>query len=400
MVRGARRWRATAALAGALLVAGCGGGGLPTPNAGHTAASTPPPPALKVVSVSPHRMKPTSPITVSFDTTLAAESPLPTLRPAVPGTWERQGSTAVFTPSQAYPPSTPIAVSVAKRVGAKSKTVASRTTPSGSLLRAQQILADLHYLPLQSSAPTPTTSAAEANAVYDPPAGKFSWRYPNVPPTLKHDWSPGLSGQVLRGAVIAFQHDAHLPIDASVGRHTWKALIAADLAHDVDPNKYSFVSANLYLPQRLSVWVDGSTVLTSPVNGGVSGAPTPLGTYPVYLRYTSTTMSGTNPDGSTYQDPGVPWVNYFTGGSAVHGFPRASYGSPQSVGCLELPIATAKQVFDLISYGTLVNVTGPHVVAAPSAKPSAPSSEPSKSAKPKSSTAPTDSGSPTHSPKH
>jgi lipoprotein-anchoring transpeptidase ErfK/SrfK len=79
----------------------------------------------------------------------------------------------------------------------------------------------------------------------------------------------------------------------------------------------------------------------------------------VYERFPSTTMSGTNPDGSHYSDPGVRWVNYFSGGSAVHGFPRASYGSPQSVGCLELPIATAKRVFDLIGYGTLVDVAGP-----------------------------------------
>jgi lipoprotein-anchoring transpeptidase ErfK/SrfK len=73
-------------------------------------------------------------------------------------------------------------------------------------------------------------------------------------------------------------------------------------------------------------------------------------------------MSGTNPDGSHYSDPGVPWVNYFSAGSAVHGFPRSSYGFPQSVGCLELPIPTAKTVFGLISYGTLVNVAGPHEV--------------------------------------
>ena len=38
-------------------------------------------------------------------------------------------------------------------------------------------------------------------------------------------------------------------------------------------------------------------------------------------------MSGTNPDGSHYSDPGVPWVSYFNGGDALHGFLRASYGS-------------------------------------------------------------------------
>ncbi len=58
-----------------------------------------------------------------------------------------------------------------------------------------------------------------------------------------------------------------------------------------------------------------------PPNTGVPGATTQQGTFPIYARFTSTTMSGTNPDGSKYSDPGVPWVNYFNGGDAVHGFP-------------------------------------------------------------------------------
>jgi hypothetical protein len=37
----------------------------------------------------------------------------------------------------------------------------------------------------------------------------------------------------------------------------------------------------------------------------------------------------------------VYWINYFNGGDAVHGFVRASYGFPQSLGCVELPIPTA-----------------------------------------------------------
>ena len=36
----------------------------------------------------------------------------------------------------------------------------------------------------------------------------------------------------------------------------------------------------------------------------------------------TTTMSGTNPDGSHYHDPGIPWVSYFNGGDALHGFIR------------------------------------------------------------------------------
>ena len=91
------------------------------------------------------------------------------------------------------------------------------------------------------------------------------------------------------------------------------------------------------LPQTLTLWHDGRVILRTPVNTGIASRPTDLGTFPVYLHLTETTMAGTNPDGSHYNDPGVPWVNYFSGGDAVHGFSRGSYGWPQSVGCVEVP---------------------------------------------------------------
>jgi lipoprotein-anchoring transpeptidase ErfK/SrfK len=68
-------------------------------------------------------------------------------------------------------------------------------------------------------------------------------------------------------------------------------------------------------------------------------------------------MKGTNPDGTKYNDPGVPYINYFNGGDAIHGFERASYGSAQSLGCIELPYDAAAQVWDLIDYGTVVTVS-------------------------------------------
>jgi lipoprotein-anchoring transpeptidase ErfK/SrfK len=54
--------------------------------------------------------------------------------------------------------------------------------------------------------------------------------------------------------------------------------------------------------------------------------------------------------------PDVPWVNYFNGGDAVHGYPRAAYGFPQSNGCVELPIETAQTVFGMLSIGDIVEV--------------------------------------------
>jgi lipoprotein-anchoring transpeptidase ErfK/SrfK len=77
----------------------------------------------------------------------------------------------------------------------------------------------------------------------------------------------------------------------------------------------------------------------------------------VYLRYTSQTMSGTNPDGSHYADPGIPWISYFNGGDALHGFVRSTYGWPQSLGCVEMTYAAAKVIWPFTPLGTLVTVT-------------------------------------------
>jgi lipoprotein-anchoring transpeptidase ErfK/SrfK len=69
-------------------------------------------------------------------------------------------------------------------------------------------------------------------------------------------------------------------------------------------------------------------------------------------------MKGRNPDGSKYADQ-VYWVAYFHNGEAVHYFPRASYGSQQSLGCVELPYSEAKWIWPYLTYGTRVTVTAP-----------------------------------------
>ena len=67
-------------------------------------------------------------------------------------------------------------------------------------------------------------------------------------------------------------------------------------------------------------------------------------------------MSGTNPDGSHYHDPGIRYISYFNGGDAIHAFNRASFGTPQSLGCVELPLASAARVWPFTPIGTLVTV--------------------------------------------
>ena len=106
---------------------------------------------------------------------------------------------------------------------------------------------------------------------------------------------------------------------------------------------YSYVLVHTQLPQRLELWSAGHVVLTSPGNTGIASRPTKPGTFPVFEHIPVGTMSGTNPDGSHYHDPGIRWISYFNGGDALHEFPRASFGTPQSLGCVELPAARPRR---------------------------------------------------------
>jgi lipoprotein-anchoring transpeptidase ErfK/SrfK len=137
---------------------------------------------------------------------------------------------------------------------------------------------------------------------------------------------------------------------------TWTTMTQAALRDQRDPMSYNVVVVNQALPQKLKLYQNGKVIFVTLVNTGISVAPTENGTYPVYVRYVTTTMSGTNPDGSHYSDPGIPWVSYFHGGDALHGFIRASYGSPQSLGCVEMPFADAQTLWPHTPIGTLVTV--------------------------------------------
>src|SRR6202000_744943 len=104
---------------------------------------------------------------------------------------------------------------------------------------------------------------------------------------------------------------------------------------------------------------------TVPMNSGAPGADTTDGTYAVFEHVRYSDMKGTNVDGSTYDDPNVPYASYFNGGDALHGFVRASYGTPQSNGCVEMSYANAALVWPLTPIGTLVTVEGPDFGTAP-----------------------------------
>ncbi len=226
-----------------------------------------------------------------------------------------------------------------------------------AVLRLQELLAEQGYLPLTWSAKTrvSNTLVAQIQAINQAPTGSWLWTA-TWPVALKGLWQPGVYTVVTKGAVMTFESAHGLQTDGIAGPQVWSTLLQSRLRSQHSPWPYAYVYVSEGQPEQLTLWSDGQVALHTLANTGIPQAPTALGTWLVYLRYKSQTMSGTLPDGQTYQDPGVPWVNYFNGGDAVHGFPRAAYGFPQSLGCVELPIPQAAKAWNYIHYGTLVTV--------------------------------------------
>ena len=334
---------------------------------------------LRVVRSTPNRgasgVSPAATIVVRFSAPLAPDTPYPRLTPSAPGSWQRISSTTlIFRPAGHLPVLAAIRVTVpAGRDGIRGSTgsllarsyVLCFATGGGSVLRLQQLLAGLGYLPLRfaavaavrASAPTDTGRSGSDLIPLAAERGVFTWRYPALRGALAPLWKAGQFTVLVRGAVMAFESDRGLRSDGVVGPQVWAALLDATAQHEVAVRPYDYIQVSMASPETLSVWRAGRIVFQSPANTGIMAAPTATGTYPVYARFLSTTMSGFKPDGTPYKDRGVPYVAYFNGGDAVHGFLRSGYGFPQSLGCVELPYAAAAVVFKYDRVGTLVGVS-------------------------------------------
>jgi hypothetical protein len=201
-----------------------------------------------------------------------------------------------------------------------------------------------------------------------------------------------------RGAILQFEDADHLPVGKVAQEGLRRAVAAALKDNFRNPWPYTWVSVSKGQPETVTVWALSGASLMIPIlhtraNTGVLHSTT-NGSWPVYERLPVTTMQGAFPvplspyqqrlylaaksagyaltgtkvdswhgalvQWKPYDDPGIKWVSYFDQGRALHYFPRASYGWPQSAGCVEMPDQAAHQVYGAIHYGTVVTVSSPH----------------------------------------
>jgi lipoprotein-anchoring transpeptidase ErfK/SrfK len=102
--------------------------------------------------------------------------------------------------------------------------------------------------------------------------------------------------------------------------------------------------------QALIVWEGQTAVRRMIVSTGSAWTPTVTGTFRVYLKVRSQTMTGPG-----YTLPRVPHVLFFYGDYAIHGtYWHDSFGTPVSRGCVNLTLADAEWLFSW---------AGPHLPA-------------------------------------
>ena len=326
-------------------------------------------PSLQVLSVTPRAgtVAGDPAFTVRFSAPLAPSSkpPIPTLAPALNGSWSQPSATSLrFTPRSAYLPGTVVHLTVPAGIRAADGGVLSRAVKlsyrvgNPSSARLGQLLADLRYLPVHFVSrgdPRAGDLDAQLQALYSPPSGRMVFGR-GWPAHLHWLWAVDNS-LVLRGALMNFEAQRGLPMNGVADTQVWDALIQARVHWRLNRSGYSYAIGNEVSPESLTLYHNGAVVLRTPANTGIPGSGTAQGTFPVYQRLRSQVMQGTNPDGSHYADF-VQWVAYFNGGDAVHYMPRADYGSPQSLGCIELPYGAAERAWGYLTYGTLVTVMG------------------------------------------
>jgi LysM repeat protein len=115
------------------------------------------------------------------------------------------------------------------------------------------------------------------------------------------------------------------------------------------PTSGKWIDVNLST-QTLTAYAGQTAVLRTLVSTGTWRTPTVVGTFNIYVKYTSTRMRGPG-----YDLPNVPYTMYFYRGYGVHGtYWHNNFGTPMSHGCVNMSTPDAKWLFEWAPVGTSV----------------------------------------------
>ncbi|MEW9547135.1 L,D-transpeptidase family protein [Nonomuraea sp. NPDC050783] len=168
----------------------------------------------------------------------------------------------------------------------------------------------------------------------------------------------GVYDDQTRFAVWAFQKSRGLMPQGAVGPEVWKAFDRRSRRHPLVPGGGARrVEVNLR-DQLLTVYRDRHPVLTSHISSGAEvhycdkghcgNAITPVGDFRVSKRAPGWTTGAL---GSMYNSL------YFVGGIALHGSTQVPL-RPASHGCVRVPMAVSKRLYEIVRIGDPVYVRG------------------------------------------
>ncbi len=319
------------------------------------------------------RVPPSGPIRLTLSETVkhALGSARPTLSPATPGKWSEPDSHTLrlhpvehrVRPRLEAPRSCSRARS-RSRVPAAARVRVTReidwTVPAGSMLRLQQLLAEARLPARRRGRPPARPSSAPPRPRSTPRSPRRRAASPGATRTRRRSsarcGARARPNEITRGAVMAFQNRHGLAADGFAGRQTWAALLADAVAGKQRTDGYSL---RLRAPQRAAAPQplarrEGRHPLAR--QHGRARRADPARDLPGVRAPRRRDHERHEPRRLALQRPGHQWISYFNGGDALHAFTRASFGTPQSLGCVELPLAAAAKVWPYTPIGTLVTI--------------------------------------------
>ncbi len=102
--------------------------------------------------------------------------------------------------------------------------------------------------------------------------------------------------------------------------------------------------------QKLYVVEGDKVLLATPVSVGTAATPTPKGTFPVRAKVAE--RRRVSSPGAGYPMP--YWIEFYGPAYGMHwGFVKPY---PSTMGCVRMPLKSAKKVFNLVSVGTPINI--------------------------------------------